>query len=208
MLKKYQIIIFKNRKRYKVLFSSNLKYNIQKKYNKYIRENNITFSKKFSSREPIHFEICMICNHGCKSKKIYKRDDLGRLDLIELEGDSQIIEINDYEIEEKLHDHQLNKRISFDEFIERYTFKKDIYQMYTINNKIVVQKDSNYNLFSLKNIEDSKRFISIIRDYFSKNKIINCLISLDLSTAQRKLIYTDLEKIGYDREFLQKHYTY
>ena len=117
MLKKYQIIIFKNRKRYKVLFSSNLKYNIQKKYNKYIRENNITFSKKFSSREPIHFEICMICNHGCKSKKIYKRDDLGRLDLIELEGDSQIIEINDYEIEEKLHDHQLNKRISFDEFI-------------------------------------------------------------------------------------------
>lgn len=208
MLKKYQIIIFKNRKRYKVLFSSNLKYNIQKKYNKYIRENNITFSKKFSSREPIHFEICMICNHGCKSKKIYKRDDLGRLDLIELEGDSQIIEINDYEIEEKLHDHQLNKRISFDEFIERYTFKKDIYQMYTINNKIVVQKDSNYNLFSLKNIEDAKRFISIIRDYFSKNKIINCLISLDLSTAQRKLIYTDLEKIGYDREFLQKHYTY
>jgi len=207
MLKKYQIIIFKNRKRYKVLFSSNLKYNIQKKYNKYIRENNITFSKKFSSREPIHFEICMICNHGCKSKKIYKRDDLGRLDLIELEGDSQIIEINDYEIEEKLHDHQLNKRISFDEFIERYTFKKDIYQMYTINNKIVVQKDSNYNLFSLKNIEDSKRFISIIRDYFSKNKMINCLISLDLSTAQRKLIYTDLEKIGYDREFLQKHYT-
>ncbi len=208
MLKKYQIIIFKNRKRYKVLFSSNLKYNIQKKYNKYIRENNITFSKKFSSREPIHFEICMICNHGCKSKKIYKRDDLGRLDLIELEGDSQIIEINDYEIEEKLHDHQLNKRISFDEFIERYTFKKDIYQMYTINNKIVVQKDSNYNLFSLKNIEDAKRFISIIRDYFSKNKMINCLISLDLSTAQRKLIYTDLEKIGYDREFLQKHYTY
>jgi len=208
MLKKYQIIIFKNRKRYKVLFSSNLKYNIQKKYNKYIRENNITFSKKFSSREPIHFEICMICNHGCKSKKIYKRDELGRLDLIELEGDSQILEINDYEIEEKLHDHQLNKRISFDEFIERYTFKKDIYQMYTINNKIVVQKDSNYNLFSLKNIEDSKRFISIIRDYFSKNKMINCLISLDLSTAQRKLIYTDLEKIGYDREFLQKHYTY
>ena len=208
MLKKYQIIIFKNRKRYKVLFSSNLKYNIQKKYNKYIRENNITFSKKFSSREPIHFEICMICNHGCKSKKIYKRDDLGRLDLIELEGDSQIIEVNDYEIEEKLHDHQLNKRISFDEFIERYTFKKDIYQMYTINNKIVVQKDSNYNLFSLKNIEDAKRFISIIRDYFSKNKMINCLISLDLSTAQRKLIYTDLEKIGYDREFLQKHYTY
>jgi len=208
MLKKYQIIIFKNRKRYKVLFSSNLKYNIQKKYNKYIRENNITFSKKFSSREPIHFEICMICNHGCKSKKIYKRDDLGRLDLIELEGDSQIIEINDYEIEEKLHDHQLNKRISFDEFIERYTFKKDIYQMYTINNKIVVQKDSNYNLFSLKNIEDAKRFISIIRDYFSKNKMINCLISLDLSTPQRKLIYTDLEKIGYDREFLQKHYTY
>jgi len=150
----------------------------------------------------------MICNHGCKSKKIYKRDDLGRLDLIELEGDSQIIEINDYEIEEKLHDHQLNKRISFDEFIERYTFKKDIYQMYTINNKIVVQKDSNYNLFSLKNIEDAKRFISIIRDYFSKNKMINCLISLDLSTPQRKLIYTDLEKIGYDREFLQKHYTY
>ena len=80
--------------------------------------------------------------------------------------------------------------------------------MYTINNKIVVQKDSDYNLFSLKNIEDSKRFISIIRDYFSKNKMINCLISLDLSTPQRKLIYTDLEKIGYDREFLQKHYTY
>ena len=45
-------------------------------------------------------------------------------------------------------------------------------------------------------------------NYFNKIKKYNCLISRDLSTIQRKELYNILEKQGFDRSLLYKHYTY
>ena len=81
-------------------------------------------------------------------------------------------------------------------------------QLFTLNNKIIIQKDENVNIFSLKNIDDTNRFISLIKNEMINNNKVNCLIVQDYDTIQRKQLYKLLTRKGFKRSFLYKHYTY
>jgi len=120
----------------------------------------------------------------------------------------QIIKIQPFDIEEKIYDHQLEKRIEFMELYERYLNVKNIIQIFSLNNKIVIQNNDLFYLFSLKNVSESSRFLSCIKKFFMENGKYNYLISRDLSTIQRKELYTLLEGKGFSKKLLYKHYTY
>ncbi|GAI16188.1 unnamed protein product, partial [marine sediment metagenome] len=120
----------------------------------------------------------------------------------------QIIKIKPFQVEEKIYDHQLEKRVCFEELYDRYLDSKNIMQIFSLNNKIVIQNNDLFYLFSLKNVGESSRFLSCIKKYFIHKGKFNFLISRDLSTIQRKELYNLLESKGFSRPLLYKHYTY
>ena len=111
-------------------------------------------------------------------------------------------------MEELIYDHQTKKRISFNLFCEKYLETNNFIQLFTLNNKIIIQKDEEVSIFSLKNIDDTNRLITVIKSYMITNNKMNCLIVQDYDTIQRKQLYTLLTRKGYKKSFLYKHYTY
>ena len=155
------------------------------------------------------FELALLCIGKCKKTSLHRRDKLGRLTEVKIKTDKyQILKIKDFKIEEKIYDHQLKKRLTFLEVFDKYLNTKSIIQLYTLNNKFIIQNYENFNLFSLKTVSESSRFLNCVKEYFNKIRKYNCLISRDLSTIQRKELYNILEKQGFERSLLYKHYTY
>ena len=77
----------------------------------------------------------------------------------------------------------------------------------SINNKIVVQKDDECYLFSLKNHNEALRFIDCLSQLFFKEKKSNCLFVKDNSKAQRKYLIDLLSKKGVDKKILYRKST-
>ena len=76
-----------------------------------------------------------------------------------------------------------------------------------LNNKIVVQSNDNFTLFTLKNEEDSERLLETLESYFIKNGRNDCIFVKDLNTVHRKWLYDVLENNGFDRKKLYRKFT-
>ena len=81
-------------------------------------------------------------------------------------------------------------------------------QVFTLNNKLIIQKDDIFNVFSLKTVSDSLRLLRIIELEFLNIGRYDCLFVEDYTTVQRKQLYDLLVSVGYSRAFLRKQYTY
>ena len=91
--------------------------------------------------------------------------------------------------------------------LEDYLPKRDFCQLFSLNNKIVIQKDDNLSIFSLKTVKECNRLMDCLSAHFNKNSIMNCLLVKDTSTIQRKQLYKLLTEKGFKKPFLYKHYT-
>lgn len=205
---KYKIVLFKNGERNKVFFSSNSKKSILKKYNKLIEEKKPKFITEYISRKKVMFELGVVTTEG-SDEALYSKDDMGRSKIISL-GDSEynIIKLLPYWREERIYDHELKDKISFEGLMGTYLDGTEFKQVFTLNNKLVIQKDDVFNLFSLKTVSDSIRLLRVIElDYLNRGRY-DCLFVTDTSTVQRKQLYDLLEGVGYDRSFLRKQFTY
>ena len=69
------------------------------------------------------------------------------------------MEISNYKIEETIYDVTKKEKITLNKFYENYIFKKGVILISKLNNKVVLQEDNNVYLFSLKNENESKRFV-------------------------------------------------
>ena len=205
----YQIVLFNNKSKKRIVATSRIFTNINKKYKEIHKKSNVIFPVKYNKKRECVFELALVCVGKCKKNQIHRRDELGRLTEVTMKNKKyQIIKIKPFDIEEKIYDHQLGRRIEFKELYDRYLNSKNIMQIYSLNNKIVIQNNDLFNLFSLKNVSESSRFLSCIKKYFTDNGKFNFLISRDLSTIQRKELYNLLETKGFCRKLLYKHYTY
>mgnify|MGYP003653976414 CR=1 FL=1 len=208
MEKKYKIILLRDSLPKKTLFKSNVKRNIQQKFKKIGKEPHPLFIRKYVKRKICQFELGLFSLEPSQ-KTLYIKDELGRNIKRELHlGDYFLIEIIPFWVEEHIYDHQTKKRISFEEFYDAYLHNSDFRQLFTLNNKIVIQQDEIIFIFSLKNIDDTNRLVSSIKKYIIEKNKMNCLIVQDYDTIQRKQLYTMLEKKGFNKNFLYKHYTY
>tara|TARA_B100001564_G_scaffold331961_1_gene318466 strand:+ start:276 stop:911 length:636 start_codon:yes stop_codon:yes gene_type:complete len=205
---KYKIVLFKNGERNKVLFSSNSKKSILKKYTKFIEEKKPKFVMEYISRKKVMFELAVVTKEST-TDSLYVKDSVGRTREITLgDSDYRFIKMLPYWKEEKIYDHTSQTKINFVTLMKNYLEDKEFKQVFTLNNKVIIQKDSDFNVFSLKTVSDSLRLLTIIELEFLNDGRYDCLFVTDNSTVQRKQLYNLLESVGYKREFLRKQYTY
>jgi len=205
---KYKIILFKNGKRVKCFFSSNSYKSILRKYSNIINEKKPKFIIEYLSRKKIRFEVGVVTTESV-SDSIFVKDELGRTKEIAM-GNTvyNIVKLLPYWKEEFIYDHTTKSKVPYLDFLSTYLNYKDFKQVFTLNNKLVVQNDEEFNLFSLKTVSDASRLIDLIEFELMDAGRMDCLFVRDTSTVQRKQLYDLLERKGYDRNFLRKQYTY
>jgi len=126
--------------------------------------------------------------------------------MLEDDGMS-ILQIKPYREEELIFDVQKKKKITTKELIKTYLKTDGLKMISVLNNKIVVQKDEDIKLFSLKNENESSRFIDCLSSHFFKIKRGDCLFIKDYSSPQRKYLYSLLESNGFDKKVLYRKFT-
>jgi|TARA_R110001592_G_scaffold41594_5_gene135755 hypothetical protein len=205
---KYKIILFKNGKRVKCFFSSNSYKSILRKYSNIINEKKPKFIIEYLSRKKTRFEVGVVTTESVDDS-IFVKDEFGRTKEVTM-GDTtySIVKLLPYWREELIYDHTSKTKITYLDFLSTYLNYKDFKQVFTLNNKLVVQNDEEFNLFSLKTVSDALRLIDIIEFELMDAGRMDCLFVRDTNTVQRKQLYDLLERKGYDRGFLRKQYTY
>ena len=206
--KKYHIILFNNKRKKKLLFSSNLRKTVNQKYKELKKKTNPIFPLKILNRENCSFEIALVERKSGKETGKLKKDDVGRWTRNIIKNqDYQLIEVCEHQVEGTLYDHQTTSRITTQELLGNYLPNSEMCQLFSLNNKIVMQKEDEFSLFSLKTVGESKRFMESMSSYFRSEGITHCLLVRDFSTVQRKQLYNILENKGFKKALLYKHYT-
>ena len=208
-MENYIIVLFKNKKKKKIIKGYATEKNALFKYNELVRDNNVRFKVLFENSERCDYEIGLLTKTDDYQIPLFKTDEVGRNNNVFIEGESDytIKRIEDYSIEEMIFDWRLNRRISFDEFISLYCPKKQVKVISKLHNKIVIQNDEVFNLFSLKNEEDSERFLQTLESFFYSSNRNDSIFVRDESTINRKWMYAVLEKNGFDRKKLYRQKT-
>jgi len=208
MLKKYKIILLQNNVPKKTLFSSNVKRTTYNKFSKFINSKKPLFYRKYVKRKFCQFELAIFSKEN-NGSTFYRKNSLGKnVEVIIDLPNYYMVEFSDYWCEELIYDHQTKSRIPLDTLITSYLPKKNFKQVFSLNNKLIIQNEDNFKMFSLKNVDDCSRLLDIIKKIFIDSGRIDCLFVPDTSTAQRKQLYEILETKGFSRKFLYKQYTY
>jgi hypothetical protein len=209
MIPKYYIVLFKNKTRKKIIKKfSNFK-NAEKFYSELTKQNSeVIFEKKVENGKNCNYEIAFLQNKSNQYFDVYKIDELGRNIKVELEDpDYDLLKISDYKMEEKVFDIQKNNKISMEIFIKNYLKGDGLKMISTLNNKLIIQLDEKFNLFSLKNPEEARRCIDSLSQYFYNIKRKDCMFVKDESTAQKKYLIKLLSDWGVDKKILYRQFT-
>lgn len=206
MANNYLIVLFKNKKKRKIIKRYATEKSAREKFNQLIKENDkICFDKKIENATPVDYELAILTNKTKIQTSLFLTDDLGRNLPVNLDNPEFVfLDIKKYKVEELLFDWQEQKKISFDEFLKKYLNDKEFKSIYTLNNKLCVQIETSVSLFSLKDSEESERFLDILQSHFMENNRMDGLFVRDISIAQRKWIYNVLEEKGFDKKRLYR----
>lgn len=155
------------------------------------------------------YELALVFPNTRWVKKTWVKDSLGRNQEAIIENSKfRIKEIIPYWREELIYDLNSKKRIRYHEMMSYIETITEIAQIFTLNNKLFVQIEDDVRMFGNKNIKDADRLMNIVKtDLLSKNRG-NFIFVKDITTHQRKLLYEMLEKKGYKRRELFRHYSY
>ena len=206
MLNNYNIVLFKNNKKKKLIKTYCTEILAIKKFKQLIEENKeVIFPKKIENAEECEFYIALITDQTKTQNSIFLIDDLGRNKSVFLENPNFVfLDIKYYKIEEAIYDWSTNKKITILELIKKYCKNNELKSIFTLNNKLCIQINENINLFSLKNREDSERLLLTMENYFIENDRRDALFIRDISSAQRKWTYKLLEEKGYSKNKLYR----
>lgn len=208
MDKKYIIVLFKNKKKRKIIKGYNTEKRGRKFFESLFKTNNIKFPMIYENAEKVNYEIGLLTNQTKIQKSLHIVDELGRNQIVNMEDpDFVFLDIKKYVIEEKIYDWQTEKKIGYDMFFKKYLSNKDFKNIFTLNNKIVIQIDESYSLFSLKNEDDSLRLLETIESDFRDLGRMDGIFVRDVSIVQRKWIYNNLVENGFDKKRLYRKKT-
>lgn len=199
----FSIVLFKNNKRYKIIKKYQTLENSLKKWNSLLDENkNVLFGVKTENGKKVNYELGLI-GKGIK-ERITQTDEFGRNVYVNLEdSEYQLIKISEFNLSEKIFDLQKNKRIDYETFIKSYSSTESIQMIFKLNNKIVIQEDDSFNLFSLKSSDDAERFLDCLKNDNKKN----FLLVKDISIEQKKYLYNLLSEKGFNKKMLYRNST-
>jgi len=202
----YIIILFKNKERYKIIKKYNTYKNALQLFNSKVSESNsIVFDVQTENGNDVNYEIALLEKTSEKLFPIYRTDEMGRNTPVELNDPNyNIIKIEKYNIPEKVYHITKKEKISSEILISKYLKGDSLKVVSKLNNKIIIQDDDKYNLFSLKSIYDAERFLINMEKYMMDNNKTNCLIVKDSSSPQKKYLYEVLSKLGYSKDMLYR----
>jgi len=205
----YLVVLFKNKKRKRIIKKFVTLSRAKKLYNQLINDSKeVIFEVLVENGKECKFELGLIENKTNQSAPVYMTDDFGRSVKVKLEDSGMsLLEIIPYREEELIYDVQTKKKITSQELVKKY-FKTDGLKMLSVlNNKAILQKDEEIYLFSLKNESECSRFVDSLSSHFFKTKRGDCLFIKDYSSAQRKYLYELLESNGFDKKVLYRKFT-
>jgi hypothetical protein len=162
----YIVVLFKNKKRKKII-KSFIRKNVAELYFKKLCEQSdqVKFNVEVENSLDVTYEVGLLSKTIDTQFQLFSQDDIGRNVRVNLDdSDLQIIKIHKYRISEKLQDWSTNKRITYVEFFKKHFTNKDLKNVFTINNKIVIQKDDDTSIYSLKNVDESQRLLMLLQD--------------------------------------------
>lgn len=208
-MENYLIVLFKNKKKRRIIKKFITLDKAKQAYQKLMNiSRDIIFDVKVENGLSVEYELAIIDLKDNSKFPIYKKDDYGRNLKVKVEDPGfSILEMNNYKKEEKIFDIQKNKKIDIKYFIKTYLKKDELKIISTLNNKIVVQKDDETFLFSLKNEDETLRFVEAISNKFRNDSRGDCMFITDVSTPQRKYMFKMLEEKGFDKKILYKNVT-
>jgi len=205
----YLIVLFKNKVKKKIIKKFKTSNRANTFYESLLLESgNVIFDKQYENGFSFNYEIALLEKVSGTFLPVFLKDEFGRNIKVNLDNeDFSIKKINPYHIEELILDTTLNKKINSKEFIRLYLDPPGFKLVSKLNNKIVVQIDDKFNLFTLKNEYDSSRFIDSISEFFIEQKRFDCMFVKDYSNAQRKYLYNLLVENGFSKSYLQRQTT-
>jgi len=208
-MENYLVVLFKNKKRKRIIKKFVTLSKAKSFYNKKLKESSeVIFNVIVETGKECSLELGIVEMSSKQLIPIYMTDDMGRSVRVKLEDEGMtLFEISPYKKEETIYDLQKNKKITTQELIKNYLKGDGLKMMSVLNNKIILQEDEQFNLFSLKNEMECERFIDSISSYFFKTKRGDCLFIKDYSSAQRKYLYSLLESKGVDKKILYRKFT-
>jgi len=208
---KYFIVLFCNKKKIKMLYRCQKLTTIYEHWREYKTQRKPRFLKIQGGKrkQELVYELALIFPNNRWSNKTFVRDSLGRTIEAKMEDDKlRIKEIIPYWKEELIYDFQKKEHVRYHIMLEDIMGINDIGQIFTLNNKLFVQNENDIRLYGNKNIKDAERLFDLVREDLLKKKKSNFIFVKDVTTAQRKLLYTLLESKGFKRTELFRHYSY
>jgi len=209
MKQKYLVILFKNKFKKRII-KKFVSFDRAKDFfnKKKLESSNIIFPKLFENGNECDFELGLIEKGSSSFEPVYFTDEFGRnLKAKVIDDDMYLINVFTYKTEEKIFDLQKNRKITTPEIMSKYLVGQGVKMISSINNKVVIQNDDEINLFSLKNENECKRFLDSISTHFFKIKKGDCIIVKDVSSAQKKYLFSLLSEKGVDKKTLYRKYT-
>lgn len=202
----YMVVLFKNKTRKKIIKKFITLERADEFYNKLVEENkNVYFGREIENARECDFELCLLEKKNNEFDSLFVKDMLGRQMKVELDDpDFKIIKVSNYQVEETIFDITTREKITLNDFYKKYVYRKGVILISRLNNKIVVQEDDKVNLFSLKNENESRRFLNSLNDFFVDNSIANCIVVVETSKPQKKYLYTILEDMGIEKKLLYR----
>jgi hypothetical protein len=205
----YSVVLFKNKKKKKIINKFITPQKAHLLYKKLMKESQeVIFETQVESGSDCSYELGIVHMSSEQKEPVYLTDELGRFQRVRLdEKGMTLILIEPYKKEEYLYDLQENKKINLNYFVKTYLKGDGIKMVSTLNNKVVVQDDDKFSLFTVKSENESLRFVECMSSYFHKIKRGDCLFIKDTSTPQRKYLYALLESKGFDKKVLYRKFT-
>ena len=203
------VVLFKNKKRKKIIKSFVRKNIAETFYNKKIEESNlIRFNVEVENSEDVEYELGLVSTTLELQMDLFIQDDIGRNIKVQVDDDKfKILKVVPFNLVEKIQDWSTNKRITYDEFFKKYFSNRDLKNIFTIHNKLFIQKDEDISVFSLKNSSESKRLMKVIQDHLITEKRADGIFVTDRDTVQRKYLYNLLEEKGFNKKRLYRQST-
>jgi hypothetical protein len=208
-MENYVVVLFKNKKKKKIIKKFITFSRAKQFYDKLIEESNeVLFEVKVEGGSEFRYEVGIVEMSSKQLIPVYMTDEYGRNIKVKLDEDGMtLFKINTYKKEETIYDIREQKKITTQAFIKKYLKGDGLKMISVLNNKIVLQEDEKIHLFTLKSESESSRFVDNLSSHFFKIKRGDCLFVKDYSTAQRKSLYTLLESAGIDKKILYRKFT-
>jgi hypothetical protein len=208
-MENYLVVLFKNKKKKKII-KKFITFNRAKLfYDNLVNESQeVIFNVEVESGKECRYEIGLVEMSGKQLVPVYMTDEFGRSIKVKLDDEGMtLFQISQYKKEELIYDVKESKKITVNELIKKYLRGDGMKMVSVLNNKVVVQQEEKFHLFTLKNEQESSRFVDCLSLHFFKIKRGDCLFIKDYSSAQRKYLYGILESNGFSKRVLYRKFT-